>query len=60
MHLSRAKTTHITPDLEGCKNLLVDNTVIMSHKFVAVAIKYGVKENRVIRNIRHDILVCMR
>ena len=44
----------VTPGREGYKILFGENTVIMNHKFAAAASKYGTKENRIIRNIRHD------
>lgn len=44
----------VTPGREGYKILFGENTVIMNHKFAAAAAKYGTKENRIIRNIRHD------
>lgn len=44
----------VTPGREGYKILFNDNTVIINHKFAAAAAKYGTKENRIIRNIRHD------
>ena len=47
-------TKRVTPGREGYKILFNDNTVIINHKFAAAAAKYGTKENRIIRNIRHD------
>ena len=44
----------VTPGRNGYKILFGENTVIMNHKFAAAASKYGTKENRIIRNIRHD------
>ena len=44
----------VTPGREGYKILFGENTVIMNYKFAAAAAKYGTKENRIIRNIRHD------
>ena len=44
----------VTPGREGYKILFDTNTVIMNYKFAAAAAKYGTKENRIIRNIRHD------
>ena len=44
----------VTPGREGYKILFAENTVIMNHKFAAAAAKYGTKQNRIIRNIRHD------
>ena len=44
----------IKPGREGYKILFDTNTVIMNYKFAAAAAKYGTKENRIIRNIRHD------
>ena len=44
----------VTPGREGYKILFGENTVIMNHKFAAAAAKYGTKENRIIRNIRHS------
>ena len=49
-----ATTKRVTPGREGYKILFNENTVIMNHKFSAAAAKYGTKENRIIRNIRHD------
>ena len=49
-----ATTKRLTPGREGYKILFNDNTVIMNYKFAAAAAKYGTKENRIIRNIRHD------
>ena len=49
-----ATTKHVTPGREGYKILFNDNTVIINHKFAAAASKYGTKENRIMRNIRHD------
>ena len=49
-----AKTKRVTPGREGYKILFAENTVIMNKKFAAAAAKYGTKENRIIRNIRHD------
>ena len=49
-----AKTRRITPGREGYKILFGENTVIMNHKFAAAAAKYGTKQNRIVRNIRHD------
>ena len=49
-----ATTKRVTPGREGYKILFNDNTVIINHKFAAAAAKYGTKENRIIRNIRHD------
>ena len=49
-----ATTKRLTPGREGYKILFNENTVIMNHKFAAAAAKYGTKENRIIRNIRHD------
>ena len=49
-----ATTKRVTPGREGYKILFGDNTVIMNKKFAAAAAKYGTKENRLIRNIRHD------
>ena len=49
-----ATTKRVTPGREGYKILFNDNTVIINHKFAAAASKYGTKENRIIRNIRHD------
>ena len=47
-------TKRVTPGREGYKILFNENTVIMNYKFAAAAAKYGTKENRIIRNIRHD------
>jgi hypothetical protein len=47
-------TKRVTPGREGYKILFGENTIIMNHKFAAAAAKYGTKENRLIRNIRHD------
>ena len=47
-------TNRVTPGREGYKILFAENTVIMNHKFAAAAAKYGTKQNRIIRNIRHD------
>ena len=44
----------IKPGREGYKILFDTNAVIMNYKFAAAAAKYGTKENRIIRNIRHD------
>lgn len=44
----------IKPGREGYKILFDTNTVIMNYKFAAAAAKYGTKENRIIRIIRHD------
>lgn len=44
----------VTPGREGYKILFNENTVIMNYKFAAAAAKYGTKQNRIIRNIRHD------
>ena len=44
----------VTPGREGYKILFSENTVIMNYKFSAAAAKYGTKENRIMRNIRHD------
>ena len=44
----------VKPGREGYKILFDTNTVIMNYKFAAAAAKYGTKENRIIRNIRHD------
>ena len=44
----------VTPGRNGYKILFGENTVIMNHKFAAATSKYGTKENRIIRNIRHD------
>ena len=49
-----AKTKRVTPGREGYKIMFAENTVIMNKKFAAAAAKYGTKENRIIRNIRHD------
>lgn len=49
-----ASEKRVTPGREGYKIMFADNTVIMNHKFAAAAAKYGTKENRIIRNIRHD------
>ena len=49
-----ATTKRVTPGREGYKILFAENTVIMNKKFEAAAAKYGTKENRIIRNIRHD------
>lgn len=49
-----ATTKMIKPGREGYKILFDNNTVIMNYKFAAAAAKYGTKENRIIRNIRHD------
>ena len=49
-----ATTKKVTPGREGYKILFNQNTVIMNYKFAAAAAKYGTKENRIIRNIRHD------
>ena len=49
-----AATKRITPGREGYKILFNEDTVIMNHKFAAAAAKYGTKENRIVRNIRHD------
>ena len=49
-----ATTKRITPGREGYKILFNQDTVIMNHKFAAAAAKYGTKENRIVRNIRHD------
>ena len=49
-----ANTKRMTPGREGYKILFAENTVIMNKKFAAAAAKYGTKENRIIRNIRHD------
>ena len=49
-----ATTKMIKPGREGYKILFDTNTVIMNYKFAAAAAKYGTKENRIIRNIRHD------
>jgi hypothetical protein len=49
-----ATTKRITPGREGYKILFNEDTVIMNHKFAAAAAKYGTKENRIVRNIRHD------
>ena len=49
-----ATTKRVTPGREGYKILFAENTVIMNKKFDAAAAKYGTKENRIIRNIRHD------
>ena len=47
-------TNRVTPGREGYKNLFAENTVIINHKLAAAAAKYGTKENKIIRNIRHD------
>lgn len=44
----------VTPGREGYKILFAENTLIMNYKFSAAAAKYGTKENRIMRNIRHD------
>ena len=44
----------VKPGRKGYKILFETNTVIMNYKFAAAAAKYGTKENRIIRNIRHD------
>lgn len=38
----------------GYKIVFATNTVIMNYKFAAAAAQYGTKENRIIRNVRHD------
>ena len=47
-------TSSVKPGKNGYKILFATNTVIMNYKFAAAAAKYGTKENRIIRNIRHD------
>ena len=42
------------PGKNGYKILFASNTVVMNYKFSAAAAQYGTKENRIIRNIRHD------
>ena len=42
------------PGKNGYKIVFATNTVVMNYKFAAAAAKYGTKENRIIRNIRHD------
>ncbi len=49
-----ANSKRLTPGRNGYKILFGDNTVIMNYKFAEAAAKYGTKENRIIRNIRHD------
>ena len=49
-----ATTKRVTPGRNGYKIMFGDNTVIMNYKFAEAAAKYGTKENRIIRNIRHD------
>ena len=49
-----ATTKRVTPGRNGYKIMFGDNTVIMNYKFAEDAAKYGTKENRIIRNIRHD------
>ena len=49
-----ANTSMVKPGREGYKILFDTNTVILNYKFAAAAAKYGTKENRNIRNIRHD------
>ena len=44
----------IKPGKNGYKILFATNTVVMNYKFAAAAAQYGTKENRIIRNIRHD------
>lgn len=42
------------PGKNGYKIVFATNTVVMNYKFAAAAAQYGTKENRIIRNIRHD------
>lgn len=42
------------PGKNGYKIVFTSNTVVMNYKFAAAAAQYGTKENRIIRNIRHD------
>ena len=42
------------PGKNGYKIVFASNTVVMNYKFAAAAAQYGTKENRIIRNIRHD------
>lgn len=42
------------PGKTGYKIVFTTNTVVMNYKFAAAAAQYGTKENRIIRNIRHD------
>ena len=42
------------PGKNGYKIAFATNTVVMNYKFAAAAAQYGTKENRIIRNIRHD------
>lgn len=44
----------VTPGREGYKILFAENTLIMNYKFSAAAAKYGTRENRIVRDIRHD------
>lgn len=44
----------VKPGKNGYKIVFATNTVIMNYKFAAAAAQYGTKENRIIRNIRHD------
>jgi len=44
----------LTPGSNGYKILFDTNTFIMNKKFAAAAAVYGSKENRIIRNVRHD------
>lgn len=49
-----AQTNMPKPGKNGYKILFTTNTVVMNYKFAAAAAQYGTKENRIIRNIRHD------
>ena len=44
----------VKPGKNGYKIVFATNTVIMNYKFAAAAAQYGTKENRIIRNVRHD------
>lgn len=49
-----AQTNMPKPGKNGYKIVFASNTVVMNYKFAAAAAQYGTKENRIIRNIRHD------
>ena len=49
-----AQTIMPKPGKNGYKIVFATNTVVMNYKFAAAAAQYGTKENRIIRNIRHD------
>ena len=49
-----AQTNMPKPGKNGYKIVFATNTVVMNYKFAAAAAQYGTKENRIIRNIRHD------